>query len=224
MAYNRNANVSNPRRLAGEYSGVTRFLAQFISFVFHPLFICTYVMAFLVFVHPAAFTGFEPRVKLFRFLSVFLFTLAFPLLAIFLCWRLRLIRSMYLETTKDRIIPYVIVMFFYWWTWNVFKNLPDSPYMTVHFFKGVFFAICVAWMCNIFFKISMHAVAVGGLVMFFLMFAFNDSYASGLYISVAVLIAGAVCTARFIISDHSSREIYTGLLAGAVTQFIAWLI
>ena len=77
-------------------------------------------------------------------------------------------------------------------------------------------------MSNIFFKISMHAIAMGGMLMFALLFAFNDSYSSGLYLSVAMLIVGLVCTSRFLVSDHSAREIYSGLVVGMLAQLIAW--
>lgn len=128
---------------------------------------------------------------------------------------------MYLHTTRERIIPYVMVMIFYFWVWFVFKNL-ESPPMVTHFLLGSFLAICAAWMCNIYYKISMHAVGVGGLFMFFLLFSLSDPYGSGLYLSVATLITGLVCTSRFIVSDHSPFDIYTGLIAGAVMQWIAW--
>ena len=203
-------------------SALIRFLANFFSFIFHPLLISSYVMGFLIFFHPAVFTGFENRTKGFRFLSVVLFTFFFPSFSVFIGWRLKLIRSIYLPTARDRIIPYVITMFFYWWTWNVFKNLPDSPVVTVQFTLGAFLAICGAWMCNIFFRISMHAVAAGGLLMFFLLFAFHDSYGPGLYLSVAILVAGIICSARLIVSDHTPRDLYAGFVVGLLSAFIAW--
>jgi hypothetical protein len=149
-------------------------------------------------------------------------TFFFPLFSVFIARRLGLIRSMQLHTTRDRIIPYVMVMIFYFWVWYVFKNLPDTPSVATHFLLGSFLAICAAWMCNIYYKISMHAVAAGGLFLFFLLFSFNDPYGSGLYLSLATLITGLVCTSRFIVSDHSAFDIYTGLVAGALTQWIAW--
>jgi hypothetical protein len=92
----------------------------------------------------------------------------------------------------------------------------------VHFFLGSFLAICAAWFCNIYFKISMHSLAVGGLLMFALLFSLNDNYSSGLYLGIAVMVTGLVSTSRFIVSDHSPFEIYSGLFTGMLAQFIAW--
>lgn len=207
---------------ARNYPPALRFFAHLIAYLFHPLFISTYVMGFLTFYHPSAFTGVDHQTKVLRFLHVLIFNAFFPAFIVFLSWRLKFIQSMHLRTTKERIIPYLIAMIFYWWTWNVFKNLEGMPVVAVHFSLGAFLAICGAWMSNIYYKISMHAVAVGGAMMFFFLYAFSDNYASGLYPSVAILIAGLVCTARLINKEHTPFEIWSGLFVGILAQWVAW--
>jgi hypothetical protein len=219
--------VNYTQQTAGgkDYPFLIRFLAHFFSWIFHPLFIASYVAAFLIFVHPYVFAGFDQRNKLFLFLSVVVNTALFPAFSVFLLWRLKLmLTSIYLKTTRERIIPYVLAMTFYFWAWYVFNNRAEIPDFCRHFLLGSFLAVCGAWFCNIYFKISMHAVAVGGLIVFFILFSFADNYASGLYLSLALLIAGIVCTSRFIVSDHSPFEIYSGLFVGMLTQYIAWQI
>lgn len=206
------------------FNPILRFLAQLVSVLLHPLFMTSYVMGFLIFLHPYAFTGFDHRLKVFRFLNIFIFNAVFPIFAVFLLWRLQFIKSMLLRSAKERIWLYLVAMIFYWWTWNVYKNLGDSPPIAVNFLFGAFLAICGAWMCNIYFKISMHAIAIGGAMMFFLLFSFRDEYASGLYLSLAVLATGLVCTARFICSDHTPFQIWSGLIIGMLAQWVAWVI
>jgi hypothetical protein len=208
--------------VAENQSSLIRFFAIFFSYVFHPIFIASYVMAFLLFIHPYVYSGFDHKIKMFRIFSVILSTAFFPIFSVFLLWRLRLFtQSMNLRTAKERIIPYLLVMIFYFWMWHVFNNLNDPPVVTT-FFLGSFLAICGAWFCNIYFKISMHTVAMGGVIMFATLFSLHDNYASGLYLGIAFLIAGIVCTSRFIVSDHTSFEIYSGLVIGLLAQFIAW--
>jgi hypothetical protein len=202
---------------------ILRFFGIFFSWIFHPLFITSYIMAFLIFVHPYVFAGFTHTEKIFRFITVFFSTAFLPVFAVFLMWRLKLfLDSIYLRTAKERIVPYLIAMIFYWWAWHVFANKSDNPPVSVHLLLGSFLAVCGVWFCNIYFKISMHTTAMGGLVMFFVLFSFGDDYASGLYISLAILTAGIVCTSRFIVSDHTPFEIYAGLIIGILAQFIAW--
>ena len=217
-----NANPVLTANQPGGTSPVLRFFARLIAYIFHPLFITSYVMGFLIFFHPYAFTGFDPRTKVLRFLNIVLCNAFFPAFAVLLLKLLGFISSMHLRTEKERILPYIIAMIFYWWTWLVFKRLPDTPPLAVHFLLGAFLAVCGAWICNIYFKISMHAIAMGGAMMFFFIFSFTDNYASGLYVSVAAITAGLVATARLITGDHKPFEIYSGLIIGMLAQYIAW--
>jgi PAP2 superfamily len=199
-----------------------RVLAQFFSYVFHPLFISTYVIGFLIFFHPYVFEGFDEKTKVTKFLSVAINTALFPVFAVFLTWRLQFISSMHLGTAKERIIPYMIAMILYFWAWWVFKNVEDIPPVAIHFLLGAFLAICCAWFANIYYKISMHAIAMGGMAMFFFLLTNSDKYPSGIYLSVALLIAGIVCTARLICSDHTPFQVWSGLFLGFLSQWIAW--
>jgi hypothetical protein len=218
-----NLPLPGPSRVKGRFSPPLRFFAQLVSYLFHPLFISSYVMGFLLFLHPYAFTGFDHRLRVLRFLHVLIFNALFPGFVVFLAWRLKFIQSMHMRTAKERIIPYVINMIFYWWTWYAFKSLGDMPDFVVHFTLGAFLAICGAWFCNIYYKISMHSIAAGGALLFIFLFTFSDPYASGLYLSVAVLVTGLICTARLISGEHTLFELYSGLFVGMLAQYLAWM-
>jgi hypothetical protein len=208
-----------------QYPEWLRWLAQLISLVFHPLFIVSYIMAFLIFLHPSVFSGMDPMMKKFRIAHILLLTAFLPLFAVFIMVKLKLlISSVYLKTAKERIVPYMISMIFYWWSAHVFDNLPDTPPSASLLLVGSFLGICFGFFCNIYYKISIHALALGGALGFFILFSFQDSYASGLYLSTVVLIAGLVCTSRFIVSDHTPFEIYSGLLIGLLAQVIAFAL
>jgi len=208
-----------------EPSTLAKAFGHFFSYVFHPLFIPTYVSYFLLFVHPLVFAGYSDEMKTFRFLSVIFSTAFLPAFSIFLMWRLKLvISSLQLKTQRERIIPYIIAMTFYFWVWYVFKNV-DSPKEMQLFLLGAFLSVCAAWMLNIPMRVSMHTTAVGAVLAFFLVLAFKDPAFNGIYLSVAILVAGLVCTARLIVSHHTYQEIYVGLFAGIVSQLIAtWFV
>ena len=201
-----------------------RVLAHIISFVFHPLFITAYVSAYLIYIHPYIFAGFNAPLKLFRFLTVAVSTVMIPGFAVFLMWRLKLIQSMQLSTSRERIIPYAAAIIFYFWPWMVFNRLPGSPEVFVNFLQGSFFGICGAWIMNINSKISMHTTAMGGMVCFFLLFSFADDQTSGLYLSLSILIAGMVATTRLIVSDHTNFQLVQGFAVGVLAQLIAWWV
>ena len=204
-----------------EQPKVIRFFAHVLSFVFHPLFIPAYISAFLLFVHPYAFSGTGYRVRVLRFISVFLLTAFFPAFTVFLLRKLGFARSLYLRTQKERIIPYVASMFFFFWIFYVSRNLPGSPAIFTTLLLGVFIGSIAALMANIYFKVSMHGIAMGGLVTFFLILAVFGSFPVTFFLAIAILIAGLVCSSRLIVSDHHPFEVYAGFFLGVISQTIA---
>lgn len=204
-------------------SRAIRVFARFFSVTFHPLFISAFVFVFLIYVHPVAFEGIDPHTKNLRLFSIILFTIFFPALSLFLAWRLRLIKSLSLENRQDRLVGFIVTMFFYFWASYVFRNLPNTPPVVSHFVLGTFLAVCGAWMCTIFYKISLHAVAMGGLIAFSILFAQQDTFASGLYLTIPTLIAGIVCSSRLLLGAHNRFEMITGFLLGILGQSIGWL-
>jgi hypothetical protein len=202
-------------------SAFARTIAQFVSYVFHPLFIPTYVIYFLLFVHPLIAAGYSFEMKFFRLINVALCTMFIPAFSVFIMWRLQLvISSIYLKTQRERIIPYLIAMTMYFWCWYVSKN-HDSPYEMRLFLLGAFLSVCAAWLLNIPMRVSMHSTAIGALFAFALLLAFRDPAFNGVYLSIAIFVTGLVCTARLMVSRHTTKEIYFGLIAGIASQLIA---
>jgi len=201
-----------------------RLLARITSYIFHPLFIPVYVVGFLLFIHPLLFAGYGVQAK-WRLMSTVGFNLSFlPVFTVFLCWRLKFVDNMFLNTQKERIIPLAAAMIFYFWCWYVMKSFKEIPPLFIQFMLGSFITIIIAWLANIYFKISLHALAVGGMACFMLIVAQVADGSSGQWVAASILIAGAVCSSRLMVSDHYPSEIYLGLLSGAFCQLVAfWL-
>ncbi|MBN8836655.1 MAG: hypothetical protein J0I09_05325 [Sphingobacteriia bacterium] len=199
-----------------------RFFAKLVSYVFHPLFIPTYIFGVLMLSFPSTFTVAMPFQLTLKLFSVFWMTAFFPAFAVFLLWKLKLNSSIYLRTQKERIAPYMITMFFYWWMYYLGRNMKDQPEVLEFFFFGIFLATIVGLIANNFFKISMHSMGVGGALAAVILFSFFYHTNLGLIITLAALIAGMVCTARLLLNTHSSFEIYAGLITGAACQLLAY--
>jgi hypothetical protein len=77
---------------------------------------------------------------------------------------------------------------------------------------------------NSFYKISMHAMGVGGLMGLMVVLLRTGHLQSALPLVAAILITGMVCTARLVDSDHRGFDIVSGLLVGFLAQIIsAWI-
>jgi len=207
-----------------QFNSIIKFTAHLFSWIFHPLFIPLYVTFFLLYIHPYAFVALSEKLKVFKFLFVIINTAVFPGISVFLMWRLKLTKSIFLRTQKERIIPYAATMIFYFWAWYVSRSQQSNHEIFTGFLLGSFLTVIAAWMANIYFKISMHALAMGGMLFFIFLVSFSGEGSSGLYPAVALLIAGIICTARMIVSDHRPAEIYLGLIAGILCQLIATLV
>jgi hypothetical protein len=201
---------------------IIRIFAHFFSYVFHPLFIPLYAVAFLVFVHPSYFSGFSLYEKYKILFTTILNSVFFPAFSILLMKGLGFIKSIFLKTQQDRIGPYLSSMIFYFWTaWVFFKFEPRLALILPSFMTGVFITTVVALLSNIYFKISMHALGMGGLLGLFLIIFSHNTMLMTWPLAIALLITGLVCTSRLIVSDHSSKEIYLGLFFGLLCQVAA---
>ncbi|HEY0040622.1 MAG TPA: hypothetical protein VGB71_08170 [Flavisolibacter sp.] len=198
-----------------------RTSAKVISYIFHPLFVPVYFGWFLIYVL-RLFPALDPFRKTMLIVQFFVSYTLLPLATVLIAKALGFIQTVHLKTQKDRIIPYIAIMIFYFWMWYVSKNL-GFPKESVTFSLAVFLATCFGVFVNSFFKVSMHALSMGVIIAWFFIFSFSSSTNFGPYLSIALLIAGIVCTARLINSDHRPFEVYAGLFLGALAQTIAWI-
>lgn len=215
--------VENKKILSNEpvnHSPMIRLLANFFSYTFHPILIPLYVTWALAFIHPTYFIGFSAMGKYKILLLVAINAFAFPVIAILLLKGLGFIESVFLKTQKDRIIPYIASMTFFFWTQYVLREQNFVPRILVAFMFGVFISSSAALIANIYYKISMHAIGMGGLLGLLLVIMQQNTMLMTGPLTVAFLITGIVCSSRMIVSDHRPKEIYAGLLVGLICQII----
>jgi len=87
---------------------------------------------------------------------------------------------------------------------------------------GIFLATVFGLVINNYFKISLHGMGVGGATTALILFSIYYHLNFGGTISIGILLAGIVCTARFIVSDHTNKEIYSGMAVGILCQLMAY--
>ena len=145
----------------------------------------------------------------------------FPLFTILLLKALGFIKSIYLKTQQERIVPYIICMVYYWWMWYVLHNQPAYTKECITLSLAIFLCSIGGLMANISMKISMHAMAAGIMVAFVILLGFSQDSDFGVYISLSILLTGLICSARLIDSDHTTQEIYWGLFVGIASILVA---
>ncbi|MEY3208839.1 MAG: hypothetical protein RL064_870 [Bacteroidota bacterium] len=201
---------------------LVRFFAHVISYVFHPLFIPTYFLLYLLQVIPYEFVGITDWKLNLKIFSVFWWTAFLPAFAVFLMWRLKLSTSIFLKTQRERIIPYVIVMFFYWWMYYLSRNFTDQPIALKFFFFGVFISSSIGLIVNNYMKVSLHAMAISALLMAVLLTNIYYPIGDIFWVLLTILLTGFVISARMVVSDHTKNELIVGFIIGIVTQLMAY--
>jgi hypothetical protein len=195
--------------------------AQIFSILFHPLFIPVYLTLYLMFIEQTSFLSFTDQGRMFILIHVIVFPCLFPAFATFLLYKLNFIESLYLRTQKERIIPYMISMIFFFWSFLLFKNKTEWPQAMTQLYLGIFICVSMAVIFNNFFKISMHSMGVGGALGFLLILLFNGLLSFFLPLIIAVALCGIVCSARLLLNSHRPFEVYAGLIVGLISQLIA---
>jgi len=213
-------------------------LARLLSYLGHPLLILTYILLILLAVNPYAFgvRAMTDRNAVLLLISVFSTSFLLPGFGVALMKPLGLIQSLEMPDKMERIGPYIISGVFYLW---LFKNLASAGNQYPALFGicvlGATIGLFVAFMVNIFTKISAHATGMGGLVAMLLLMAFTWGSSpllvivpgGSLLISVTVLVAvgllfaGAVGVARLALGAHTPIDLYRGYAVGFGAVLVA---
>lgn len=204
---------------------ILRIVAMIFSVILHPLFIPVIAVAYMMYIQRSPYTGISMHDRGLILARVVVNTVFFPFVTVLLLRGAGFIKSIFLRTRKERIIPYVATNIFYFWMYLVFRNQPMVPGSTTAFILGIFIASSAGLLCNAFFKISMHAIAMGTFCGLLLAFIFlgnvSDTF---LPLMVLILLSGIVLTSRLILSDHNLFEIGSGFLVGLICMLCAaWI-
>jgi hypothetical protein len=215
-----------------------RIVANIISVIFHPLLIVTYMLIMLLMVNPFLFGINRLSDGTHLILSVFLQTFFLPFFAIFMMKSLGFVTSYEMKDKQERIGPFIATGIFYLWVyWNVANGNVFHTAFTIGVL-GATIALFLGFIINLYFKISLHAIGIAGLVA--LVIITMVYYSRGSVVSFklptgdicqislifilmgTIAIAGLVGTARLILQAHRPIEVFAGYAVGFLCQFIAW--
>jgi hypothetical protein len=195
--------------------------AQAVSVLAHPLFIPALVAAMLLYWHPISCLLLPPSMRVRMMAMVVVNTIMFPGLLLLLLWRLGFVKSIAMRTQRERYIPLAASLLFYFWAYYVSRSIDGVPPAFLQWMLGVFLCGCAAEFTNIFKKISLHMIGMGGVVAFLAWQQAVDAHWPGFSAPLALVLAGLVGSARLIKNAHSPSQVYAGFLAGLICQLAA---
>lgn len=201
---------------------ILRFLAIIVSYIFHPVFMPTLMAIILYKLAPTSFSGVTDSNIGMIFFRIAYLTAFYSILTVLLLKGLGFIENIQLKTARERTVPLMATMIFYFWAYWVFKNI-NAPFILRVLLLGSFWGIILVFLINIFVKISLHTAAAGGMLGILIVLMLISPVNMVLPFFVILLIAGIIGTARMILGSHNNFEIWIGYLVGIIVQLAAYL-
>lgn len=196
--------------------------ANIIAVLLHPVFMPLISCLFLYYFMPQSFEGIKPKVLNGWLGMIVINTIFFPVVLMLLLKGLGFIKSIYLRDVKERVIPLIGTMVFYFWPYLVAKNVA-APEAARILMLGNFWGIVMVFVITIFFKISMHSSGAGSLLGFVLVMSLLVQKLLLIPLAAALMICLLVFWARYYKKAHSAKELWLGIAVGILAQMAAFL-
>ncbi|MDE6137752.1 MAG: phosphatase PAP2 family protein [Muribaculaceae bacterium] len=194
--------------------------AQIVSDVFSPLLAPTYCMAMAMWITPLQILPESTRMG--ATLGVAIITGAIPLCLLLLLFHTGRIADMCISRRSERTVPMIIAVLAYIGA-AVYLGILHAPMWLRCFFYGAAASTVIALFVNLRWKISAHAIAIGGMagMMLWLTATGLATVNAMIWLTGAIILGGIVGSARLVLERHTPAQVMTGWLLGAVCVFIS---
>ena len=202
---------------------MSRGLANLFSIVFHPLLLATYLFSAFLLIDPmlALPPGYTKSTRWLIILVVWLTTFAIPALSLALLKYTGNISSLKLQNRKERLLPFFYITIFYGFTAYYFSRQLLVTEITSGIFILTAVMILAAAIITFFWKISVHALSMGGVVglLFVISAMLPESDVNYLFFAT-IIISGLVLSARLKLQSHTPAQVYMGFVLGLFVSFM----
>ena len=193
-------------------------LAQFISIIFHPILLPTWM--FLIFIASGIC-----KLSLIRSeicLSViFGTTFVLPIIFILILKKFKIIESLTMEKREDRFIPLFAVVIFLFATIRFFNGIKPLALYNFYLICNLVLCVIVFWI-NFWWKISMHEIGWGAFTAILFIMATISSTLFLPYLIASFILSGLVGSARLYLKSHSNSQIYAGFAVGFIIPLLIY--
>lgn len=196
-----------------------RKISEIISAVFQPLLMPSLIVGFLLFVLPESEIAGGPNKPLI-FLVVVSNTFVIPLAILLVMRYNKVIPSLKMEDRKDRVFPFSMISLLYMVTAYAFYVKDWMDYKLIFILFIITICLILLTSISFFWKISAHMLGVGGLLGIILAYSLILSGFNLLYpVLGAIILTGAVGTARLYLNAHTPAQVWAGFLLGFLVCF-----
>ncbi len=198
-------------------------LAGIISMLFHPLLLPTFMLFLFLYIPGFTVFTYSTDIKLYLTVFVFIMTFGIPASLVFMLKRFKVIDSLQMNFRQERMIPLAMMAGVYFITYYSLSKIGSLAMFNL-FLLGVAITSLTALAVNLYTKISLHMIGMGGVagtvLGLLLVYPVNIR---GLFYLV-VLLAGLVGYARLTVTNHTLRQVYNGFMLGFVLMLAFFIL
>lgn len=156
--------------------------------------------------------------KLPMLITVYVFTVLLPSVLIHTYRHFQGWTSRELGKKERRIVPYLISILCYFGCFFLMEYRNTPRVMSIILVAALAIQMVCAFI-NIWWKISTHTAAIGGvagaLLAYSIIFGFNPMW----WLCIVLILAGMVGSARMILRQHSLSQVVVGFFVGLICAF-----
>ncbi len=205
-------------------------LATIFSYLFHPLLMPTYGFTFIFFSTNYISDVTPLNLKVVILSVTFIFTFLLPSVNAFILLKMGRIKSLEMETSAERVIPFSTTAIYYFALFYLFHhaNFPDFYKVTVIDFLnilnlGAAISILLTLIINFKWKISAHLIGIGGLTGATLGMIERLQIDLHFIFMTLLFCSGIIGFARLKLKAHTPMQVYSGFALGFLVEFVLML-
>lgn len=161
--------------------------------------------------------------KVSLIVMVYLFTVFIPTILIHLYRQYHGWTLLQLGQKERRMVPYVISILCYFGCFYL-MSLSHLPHLITSI---LIVALVIQILCaiiNVWWKISTHTAAIGGVLGALLAFSFILNFNSVWWLCLVIIVSGIVGSSRIILRQHTLTQVTTGFFLGIISAFFTILL
>lgn len=187
--------------------------AQLVSDILSPILVPTYATVLAMWVTPLR--SVDPSVRWTVVALVFAITGLIPFAIIAVLVRTGAVSDNAISNRRQRFTPMTIATACYVGA-GLFTGALGAPMWMRMFFYGAAAATLLDMIITTRWKISAHTTSMGGLVGMMFWFAVSGmaDVNTMILLSIGILLAGTMCSARLLLGRHTMGQVFAGLAMG----------
>ena len=187
-------------------------VASALSLLLHPFLMPT--LGLLVIFSTQSHITFIPfEYRRLIVIIVLVSTCILPLSIMPLLLQLHIIKSMQMETARERLVPLLSTAAFFMVGYFFLKKFHPPTFITL-FYLGTLVAVLLSLFISFFWKISIHTLGIGGLLGALLAIWLKYGVTTHLWMLGVLVAAGLIGSSRLLLGAHNPKQVYAGFLLG----------